>query len=57
MSPFEEPLGNKLYQTSYNGLGADKTADTVGTVILAATAIGIAAHAVVSSMTKSKTEE
>ncbi len=56
MTPFEEPLANKLFRTSFDGIGADKTADTIGSVILAATAIGIAAHAVVSSVTKSKSE-
>ncbi|RDU64109.1 hydrogenase small subunit [Helicobacter sp. MIT 14-3879] len=54
MSPFEEPLANKLYATSFNGIGADKTADTVGVVLLSATAIGIAAHAAISAVTKNK---
>ncbi|MCE3036247.1 hydrogenase small subunit [Helicobacter sp. faydin-H20] len=54
MSPFEEPLGNKLYHTAFNGFGADKTADTAGMVILSATAIGIAAHALISSVAKNK---
>ncbi|PAF46093.1 hydrogenase small subunit [Helicobacter sp. 11S02629-2] len=54
MSPFEEPLGNRLYSTAYAGFGADKTADTAGIVLLAITVIGIAAHAVASSVTKSK---
>ncbi|PAF46648.1 Ni/Fe hydrogenase [Helicobacter sp. 12S02634-8] len=57
MSPFEEPIGNRLFHTSYDGIGADKTANTVGTVILAATAVGIAAHAVVSSLVKTKDEQ
>nr|WP_324726554.1 MULTISPECIES: hydrogenase small subunit [unclassified Helicobacter] len=57
MKPFEEPLANRLFATSYNGLGADKVADTIGGVILTATAIGIAAHATISSFTKNKTEE
>jgi len=47
MGPFEEPLGNKLYQTVY-GEGADRTADKVGITLLAATAIGIAAHAAIA---------
>lgn len=57
MAPFEEPIGNRLFHTSYDGLGADATANTVGTVILAATAVGIAAHAVVSGLSKKKDEE
>ncbi len=54
MNPFEEPIGNKLYATSFNGLGADKTADTIGAVVLGATAIGIAAHAIISSTQNAK---
>lgn len=54
MSPFEEPLANKLYETSFKGIGADKTADTIGVVLLSATAIGIAAHAALSAMNKNK---
>ncbi|RDU71948.1 Ni/Fe hydrogenase [Helicobacter aurati] len=53
MSPFEVPLGNR-YQTAFRGAGADKTADTVGVVLLGATAIGIAAHAIVSGAIKPK---
>ena len=54
MRPFEEPLANRLYATKFDGLGADKTADTIGVVLLSATAIGIAAHAAISSMVKNK---
>ena len=54
MRPFEEPLANRLYATKFDGLGADKTADTIGVVLLSATAIGIAAHAAISSMMKNK---
>lgn len=54
MSPFERPLGNTPFHTAYSGYGADKAADTIGTAVLAVTAVGIAAHAVVSSMTKAK---
>lgn len=54
MRPFEEPLANRLYSTKFDGLGADKTADTIGVVLLSATAIGIAAHAAISSMIKNK---
>ncbi|RDU74035.1 Ni/Fe hydrogenase [Helicobacter anseris] len=56
MSPFEEPIANRLYATSFNGFGADKTADVVGGVILATTAIGIAAHAIASSFLKNEVE-
>ena len=52
MRPFEEPIGNKLYATSFDGLGADKTANNVGSVILGAAAVGIAAHAVISAIKK-----
>lgn len=54
MAPFERPIGNTPFHTAFNGYGADKTADTIGTVILATAAVGIAAHAVVSSMVKAK---
>lgn len=54
MSPFERPLGNTPFHTAFGGYGADKTADTIGTVILAATAVGIAAHAIVSTTQKAK---
>jgi len=47
MGPFEEPLGDRLYQTVY-GDGADKTADKVGVALLTATAVGIAAHAAIA---------
>ena len=53
MSPFEVPLGNR-YQTAFRGAGADKTADTVGVVLLGVTAVGIAAHALISSLVKPK---
>ena len=57
MGPFEEPLGNRLYNTVY-GEGADKTADKVGVALLAATAVGIAAHAAIAAVKGSgKTEE
>ena len=57
MGPFEEPLGNRLYNTVY-GEGADKTADKIGIVVLSATAIGIAAHATIAAFKGSgKNEE
>ena len=58
MGPFEEPLGDRLYQTVY-GEGADKTADKVGIALLTATAVGIAAHAAIAAVkgSGSKSEE
>ena len=57
MKPFEEPIGNRLFDTTFSGMGADKTADIIGGVILGATAVGIAAHAVLSSAVKKKEDE
>lgn len=54
MGPFEEPMANRLYQTSFSGEGADKTADDIGIILLAATGIAMAAHAVLSGMVKIK---
>ncbi|WRG27461.1 hydrogenase 1 small subunit [Helicobacter pylori] len=54
MSPFEEPLANRSIKTAFDGLGADKVADKVGTTLLSATAIGIAAHALLSKAIKNK---
>ncbi len=48
MGTVNEPLANKLYNTTFGGLGADATADKVGVAILAATAIGVTAHAVLA---------
>lgn len=57
MGPFEEPLGDRLYNTVY-GEGADKTADKVGVALLTATAVGIAAHAAIAAVKGSgKSEE
>ncbi len=49
MGPFEEPLGDRLYETLY-GLGADATSDRIGIAILGATAVGIAAHAAIAAI-------
>lgn len=49
MGPFEEPMADRLFDTVL-GLGADNVSDKVGIGILALTGIGIAAHAVISSM-------
>lgn len=56
MGPFEEPLGDRLYQTVY-GEGADKTADKVGVALLTATAVGIAAHAAIAAVKGPKKSE
>ncbi len=45
-----EPLSNKLYNTVFDGLGADATADKIGLGLLTATAVGIAAHAAISTV-------
>ena len=53
MGPFEEPMADRLFDTVL-GLGADNVSDKVGIGILALTGIGIAAHAVIASMSKDK---
>ena len=53
MRPFEEPMADRLFDTVL-GLGADNVSDKVGIGILALTGIGIAAHAVIASMSKDK---
>ncbi|ABZ76820.1 hydrogenase (NiFe) small subunit HydA [Shewanella halifaxensis HAW-EB4] len=50
MADFEKPLGRKLLH------GLDATSDTIGAVILGATAVGIGAHAVASIFAKSEEE-
>lgn len=57
MGPFEEPVGDRLYNTTFGGLGSDATADKVGVGILTATAIGIAAHAAISKVKNPKEDE
>jgi len=57
MGPFEEPVADRLYNTVFGGLGADATADKVGTGLLAVTGVGIAAHAALSTFRKPRTEE
>jgi len=49
MGTVNEPLSNKLYHTTFGGLGADATADRIGLSLLTATAVGIAAHAAISA--------
>lgn len=50
MGPFEEPVADRLYSSVFGGAGADATADKVGIGILTATAVGIAAHAIISKI-------
>ncbi len=57
MGPFEEPLGDRLYETAMDGFGADKTADTVGIALLATTGVAVATHAIVSAYKKPKDDE
>jgi quinone-reactive Ni/Fe-hydrogenase small subunit len=48
MGPFEEPVADKLYQTTFGGMGADATVDKIGISLLTATTLAIAAHAAMS---------
>ena len=57
MGPLEAPVADKLYNTVFNGLGADATADKIGTGLLAVTGIGIAAHATISKFKNPKDGE
>ncbi len=58
MKTFEEPLGDRLFQSTFGGLGADAITDKIGIGVLALTGIGIAAHAVLSSaVAKEDTQE
>lgn len=57
MGPFEEPVANRLYDTVFDGLGADATADKIGVGLLTVTGIGIAAHAAISKIKNPKEGE
>ena len=57
MGPFEEPVADKLYNSVFSGVGADATADKIGLGLLAATGVGIAAHAVLSAVKNPQDEE
>jgi len=57
MGPFEEPVANRLYDTVFQGLGADATADKIGVGLLTVTGIGIAAHAAISKIKNPKDGE
>jgi len=50
MGTVGEPLKDRLYQTVFGGAGADATADKIGVTLLAATAVGVAAHAAISAI-------
>lgn len=52
MGPFEKPLGDRLYETVFEGLGADAITDKIGIGVLAITGVAIAAHALISTATK-----
>jgi len=54
MGPFESPLADRLYHTTFGGLGADATADKIGATVLTVTALGIAAHATITAIKKPK---
>lgn len=54
MTPFEEPLADRLYQSAIEGRGVDRTADSIGSALLVATGVGIAAHAAVAAFKKPK---
>ena len=54
MGIVHEPLANKLYHTTFGGLGSDATADRIGVGLLTVSAVGIAAHAALSAIKKPK---
>ena len=54
MGPFEVPLGDRLYNTVFDGLGADAISDKIGIGVLAITGVAIAAHALIATATKEK---
>ncbi len=57
MGTVNEPLKDRLYNTVFNGMGADATADNIGVTLLVATGVGIAAHAAISAIKHPKGEE
>lgn len=56
MGPFEEPMGDRLFDTVL-GLGADNVSDKIGIGVLALAGIGIAAHAALAVFAKDKEEK
>lgn len=57
MGTVNEPLKDRLYNTTFGGLGSDATADKVGLGLLLATGAGIAAHAAISAIKPPKSDE
>jgi len=57
MGTVGEPLKDRLYNTVFDGMGADATADNIGVNLLVATGIGIAAHAAISAIKHPKGDE
>ncbi len=57
MGTVGEPLKDKLYNTVFDGMGADATADNIGVNLLIATGVGIAAHAAISAIKHPKGDE
>ena len=57
MGTVGEPLKDKLYNTVFDGMGADATADNIGVNLLIATGVGIAAHAAISAIKQPKGDE
>lgn len=54
MGPFEEPVANHRFRPPLGATGMDNMADKVGITVLSAAVIGIAAHAVLSTIIKDK---
>jgi len=50
MGTVNEPLKDRLFNTTFSGLGADATADKIGVGLLIATGVGLAAHAALSAV-------
>jgi len=50
MGTVNEPLRDRLYNTTFGGLGADAIADKIGIGLLTVTAIGITAHAALAAV-------
>jgi len=50
MGTVNEPLKDRLYNTTFGGLGADAIADKIGVALLVTTGVGIAAHAAIAAI-------
>ena len=50
MGTVNEPLKDRLYNTTFGGLGADAMADKIGVALLVTTGVGIAAHAAIAAI-------